>query len=73
MSVDVPGIRPRVISRELQAMLDPYRGFRHVFRNAYGRRLDWQRMKPLIDDLPAVLTGLTEELTRFLETMQTTV
>jgi hypothetical protein len=52
-------------------MLDPYRGFRHVFRNAYGRRLDWQRMKPLIDDLPAVLTGLTEELTRFLETMQT--
>lgn len=40
MAVDVPGLRPRVISAETAAAIDEYRRFRHVVRNVYAFELD---------------------------------
>lgn len=67
---EFPDVRPPVISVELREMLDPYRGFRHVFRNVYGHRLDWKRMVPLLDELPATYALLKDEITAFLNAMK---
>jgi len=40
MYMDVPGIRPKLLSRESYCTLDELRGFRHIFRHAYGYELD---------------------------------
>lgn len=40
MMVAVPKIRPPVLSRESHRVLDELRGFRHIFRHAYGYALD---------------------------------
>lgn len=48
MSIEVPGIRPAVISTELKEKLEEYRGFRHVVRNVYTYHLDPAKVKPLV-------------------------
>lgn len=40
--------RPKVISLELMEELKEYLGFRHLFRNIYGTRLDWDKLKLLL-------------------------
>ncbi len=39
MAVELPGVRPAVLTPELAARLEPFRGFRHVVRNVYARLL----------------------------------
>jgi len=65
MALDLPQVRPAVISRELAADLGPFLRFRHVFRNAYGFVLDAARMQPLEQQFHPVLSRLTEELQQF--------
>lgn len=43
MRLEINGYRPAVIDEELYRLLDDFRGFRHVFRNAYSFELDWER------------------------------
>jgi hypothetical protein len=40
MSIEIPGVRPAVISSELKDLLEDYRGFRHVVRNVYTYHLN---------------------------------
>lgn len=39
MAIELEGLRPAVISRELMEELDEYRRFRHLFRHAYAGEL----------------------------------
>ncbi|WP_193787101.1 ribonuclease toxin HepT-like protein [Limnochorda pilosa] len=71
MTLDVPGLRPAVISRTTAAVLDPLRGFRHVFRNVYGFHLAPERITPLLRSLPGVLQAFEEDIDRFLLRMET--
>ena len=43
MKLEVEGYRPALIDDELYRLLEDFRGFRHVFRNAYSFQLDWER------------------------------
>lgn len=43
MRLEIQGYRPAVIDEQLYRLLDDFRGFRHVFRNAYSFELDWER------------------------------
>jgi len=43
MRLTIDGYRPAVIDDELYRLLEDFRGFRHVFRNAYSFELDWER------------------------------
>jgi hypothetical protein len=45
MTLDIGGIRPRLLDRHTAEALDDLRGFRHVFRNVYGTRLDPERVR----------------------------
>ena len=44
MTLDVEGLRPKLLSTEAYQCLDELRRFRHLFRNAYTIELDPQRI-----------------------------
>ena len=69
MAVDLPDTRPAVISEQLVAGLDPYRGFRHVVRNVYAYVLDPDRVGELVEGLPLTLELLRAELIAFADVL----
>ena len=62
MTQEIPGVRPAVISETTCALLDEYRGFRHVVRNVYTLELNPSRIKPLVEKIPTLLAQVTAEL-----------
>jgi hypothetical protein len=48
MTLDIEGVRPKLLSIEVYKCLDELRRFRHVFRNAYTIELDPQRIALVI-------------------------
>jgi len=69
MAVELPDVRPAVISADLVDELDRYRGFRHVVRNVYAHVLDARRVGELVESLPSMLARLRAELTTFAEAL----
>ena len=65
MSLAIDGVRPAVLSVETHKLLQRLLGFRHFFRHAYAIELDGARLHELRSDAVAVLTPLTDDLTRF--------
>jgi len=47
LSIDIPGVRPPVLSSELVSDLQELRGFRHVVRHAYELTLKKEKIVPL--------------------------
>ncbi len=47
MTIEIPYIRPSVVSNESFLLLDEMRSFRHVFRHAYTYELDKVKIKHL--------------------------
>jgi hypothetical protein len=45
MTLDIEGIRPRLLSDEAYQCLDELRRFRHVFRSMYTASLDVERLR----------------------------
>ena len=70
MTLPVVGIRPAVFSKESGSLLEPYRGFRHVFRNVYGFQLDPGRVAELVQRLPAVVSRVGGDLDKFVSEMR---
>ena len=71
MSIEVPGVRPAVISSELKEKLEEYRGFRHVVRNVYTYQLNPKKLKPLVRSLRKAMKELQRELVAFVKFIQT--
>ena len=69
MSLEIPGLRPAVIDEDLERSLGDFLRFRHVFRSVYGFALEDRRMRPLEDDLPAVLSAFRRKVDGFLAWM----
>lgn len=67
MAIRIPNLRPPVLLKETAARLEEYLRFRHVFRNVYGHRLDWARMKPLMANLEATYADFSQEIEAFRE------
>lgn len=53
-AVALPGIRPRVIEKELFHRLQEYLKFWHLVRNIYGFQLKYERFEHLAEELPDV-------------------
>jgi hypothetical protein len=70
MAIEVPGVRPAVISVELKGKLEEYRGFRHVVRNVYTYHLDPDKLKPLVKTIRSVMKKLEKELSAFARFIQ---
>ena len=57
MTLEIDGVRPRLLDRALAREIHELRAFRHVFRNIYGSRLDPERMRILQVRVPASITA----------------
>lgn len=66
MSLDLPEIRPPIISENLMNRLAEYLRFRHVFRNNYGFVLEAERIQPLEQEIDSVFDTLRREIGAFL-------
>ncbi|NWF94488.1 MAG: hypothetical protein HXY46_16455 [Syntrophaceae bacterium] len=69
MTLDIPGLRPPVITTQTERKLREYLGFRHLFRKRYGFELDWERMKRLLIRIPEVLSPLEKEIETLFKTL----
>jgi len=67
MSIEVPGVRPSVITGVLKENLEEYLGFRHVIRNVYTHHLNPDKMKNLVTKSSSILSTIEVELTEFAE------
>lgn len=65
MAVELPQIRPRVLSAEVTQTLDEYLRFRHVVRNIYAFEFDAERIEPLAAHLRSVFASVRAELLNF--------
>jgi hypothetical protein len=66
MTLDLPSIRPPVITRATAGKLAEFLRFRHLFRNLYGFELEWPRLQALVARLPDAWRALDADLRRFL-------
>jgi hypothetical protein len=65
MALEIPSVRPAVISEKARKQLDPYRGFRHVVRNVYTYHISPDKMKPLAKGIRLVFKQVEKELVAF--------
>ncbi len=65
MIMELPSVRPAVLSVDSGQRLDEYRKFRHRVRNIYATHLDASRMKHLIEDLSSTWQQVSTELLAF--------
>jgi len=64
MTLDLPDLRPAVISRDLHDRLGPYLRFRHFFRNVYGYVLEERRSDELDNGFDEVISAFDRRADR---------
>lgn len=69
MMVEIPTIRPSVISEPTYQCLEGYRSFRHIVRNVYTFNLRGSRLKELAMGLPSCFAHLASDLNQFAEVL----
>jgi len=65
MTINLPKIRPPVLSRETAEQLDHYRRFRHLIRNIYTTNLVPSELEKLVVPLPQLWSQIREQLDAF--------
>ena len=62
--------RNEIIDENIYIQLREYATFRHFYRHAYSFQLNWEKMKPLIDNVYIVWNELKNSLNRFIENLE---
>ena len=70
MAMEIPKVRPAVISQDLREELDKYRAFRHIVRNIYAHNFRIDKIKDLIGNIDKILDKLEENLQIFCEFLE---
>lgn len=65
MGLDLPKVRPPVLTAGSIQHLDQYLRFRHVVRNVYTFSLDPERIGRLVNELETVFAQIRQELLAF--------
>jgi hypothetical protein len=73
MKMHIPGIRPPLISEAAFELLDELRGFRHVFRHAYGYELEPEKIKIVLRKASALKKIYKKEIVGFLNQLSAKV
>lgn len=71
MCLNIPNVRPPVISSKLKNDLQDYRSFRHLVRNIYTYNINPEKIKPLVQKLPSLLKSIDKELKLFSKFLRT--
>lgn len=69
MTLSIPGVRTALLSKKALVKIDELRGFRHVFRNAYGFSIDPVREQVLLNNLPDISNSINKEIKLFFKQM----
>ncbi|WP_245927539.1 hypothetical protein [Aphanothece hegewaldii] len=69
MSLDIPQVRPTVISDATRTRLDEFRRFRHVVRSIYAYRLETSRVLELANQVQECHQEFELEIRQFLESI----
>lgn len=73
MYMDIPGIRPKLLSQESYRVLDEIRGFRHIFRHAYDYELDQERVDNLKQKIIMNWDHIKKDMHCFMSFLQDTL
>lgn len=65
MTIDIPGIRPKLLSNKNFNFFDELRGFRHIFRHAYGYTIDSDKIDLLKKKMVEHHEFFLEDLKKF--------
>jgi hypothetical protein len=71
MMLDIEGVRPALLDRELAGRIDELRSFRHVFRNIYQSELDPKRVELVQQPLDSTLAAFKKAHVRFIKKVKT--
>jgi hypothetical protein len=69
MAIKIDGIRPALLSEHSHKILDELRGFRHVFRHAYGYELDTDRVLKIAEKTPSLKESFATDLDTFKQSL----
>jgi hypothetical protein len=64
-TLDLPKLRPPVLSLGTARLLEPYLAFRHRFRNLYLFDLDARLLLPLVESVPDAWVATRKDLLEF--------
>lgn len=70
MSLSIANIRKNVINDDLKETLYDYLRFRHIFRNIYGFKLNWDKMSHLVKSIESTQKTANKQITEFLEFLE---
>ena len=70
MRLDIDGVRPALLNRDLAARIDELRSFRHVFRNIYQSELDPKRVELVQQQLNPTLASFENVHKEFLKKLK---
>lgn len=65
MTLEIPGIRPKVISKESFLILSELRGFRHIFRHAYTYEIIPEKVEGLKNKIIENWDLIIKDITNF--------
>jgi hypothetical protein len=57
MTLEIEGVRPAFLARELEPRIQDLRAFRHIFRNIYQSSLDVEKLKLLNGRVPDAVSS----------------
>ncbi len=69
MSLNISGVRTALISKQTMVKIDELRGFRHVFRNAYGFNIDPIKEQQLLANLSGISIAVKKDFKLFFKQM----
>lgn len=70
LTMELPTVRPAVLSVEIGRNLDEYRKFRHRVRNIYAIQLNPARMEHLVENIPSIWQQVRTELGAFADFLE---
>ena len=73
IAMEIPKIRPAVISNASFLALNELRGFRHIVRNVYAFNFDPAKMHKLVKNAPILFSNVRAELMAFADFLEDTV
>lgn len=66
MTIEIPGIRPALLSPDSYTILNSMRGFRHFFRHAYASDIDYQQLTVNLHRALELKKHLDHDVSQFL-------
>ena len=64
--LDLPGVRPAVLSRQVARRIEEYLRFRHRYRQSYAYELEWPPVAHLLAEARPTWASVRADLERFL-------